>query len=262
MPSTRGFSLLLTASQAAARLGVPIETVLGWAATGQLRIAGQDEDGRALFREAVIDSRGEQLAELTLPGPRLRKRTGEGQLDAEDAPSLPCGCNVGRSPPRLCRNGAALNAAFQLADIIAVAMPNDPLLRKLVGICREALTKHLTAPAEITEGPANSHSSSVGTAGVGGFENHHSAGARRHAADLEGVPLAADRSGVPFDRISSITTGSPCLGQADRRIGLRSEDERYKGTSKNRFPGSGQIGFKTPRDWREAKRWGSLAFLI
>jgi hypothetical protein len=74
MPSRRGFSLLLTASQAASRLGVPIETVLGWAATGQLRIAGQDEDGRALFREAAIDTRDEELASLTVPGPRLKER--------------------------------------------------------------------------------------------------------------------------------------------------------------------------------------------
>jgi hypothetical protein len=155
MPSRRGFSLLLTASQAAARLGVPVETVVGWAATGQLRIAGQDEDGRALFREAVIDGRGEELAALTLPGPRVRKGTGEEQLDTEDEPSLLCGCNLRRSPPRLCRNGAALNAAFQLADMIAVAMPNDPLLRKLVGICREALSKHLAPPTEVAERAAH-----------------------------------------------------------------------------------------------------------
>jgi hypothetical protein len=154
MPSRRGFSLLLTASQTASRLGVPIETVLGWAATGQLRIAGQDEDGRALFREAAIDSRGEELASLTVPGPRLRKGTSEVQRDAEHEPPLPCGCNPRRSPPRLCRNGAALNAALQLAELIAAAMPNDPLLPKLARTCREALTKHLTVPAEVTGGSA------------------------------------------------------------------------------------------------------------
>ena len=74
MPSPRGFSLLLTASQAAARLGVPIQTVLGWAAAGELRIAGQDEDGRALFREAVIDSRGKELAEAYRAKPRPTKQ--------------------------------------------------------------------------------------------------------------------------------------------------------------------------------------------
>ena len=154
MPSRRGFSLLLTAAQAASRLGVPIETVLGWAATGQLRIAGQDEDGRALFREAAIDTRGEELASLTVPGPRLRKGTSEVQRDEEHEPPLPCGCNLRRSPPRLCRNGAALNAALQLVELIAAAMPNDPLLPKLARICREALTKHLTVPAKATGGSA------------------------------------------------------------------------------------------------------------
>ena len=89
MPSRRGFSLLLTASQTASRLGVPIETVLGWAATGQLRIAGQDEDGRALFREAAIDTRGEELASLTVPGPRLRKGTSEVQRDEEHETAIP-----------------------------------------------------------------------------------------------------------------------------------------------------------------------------
>jgi hypothetical protein len=153
MPSPRGFSLLLTASQAAERLGVPIETVLGWAAAGQLRVAGQDEDGRALFREAVIDSRGEELATLTAPELRLRKRTREGSSDTEHGLPLPCGCNLKRSPVRFCRNGAALNAALQLAELIAGAMPSDPLLRKLGGICREALAKHLTPPMEATETP-------------------------------------------------------------------------------------------------------------
>ena len=76
------------------------------------------------------------------------------QRDEEHEPPLPCGCNLRRSPPRLCRNGAALNAALQLAELIAAAMPNDPLLRKLARICREALTKHLTVPAEVTGGSA------------------------------------------------------------------------------------------------------------
>jgi hypothetical protein len=135
--------LLLTASQAAGRLGVPIEKVLGWAVTGQLQIAGQDEDGRALFREGVIDSVGEDLAALIPLELRCAKK-GQHRPRAEEARSHACGCNLGRSSLHLCPTGAALNAALQLADMLAAAMPHDPLLRRLVALCREALSKHLT----------------------------------------------------------------------------------------------------------------------
>jgi hypothetical protein len=146
MPSLRGFSLLLTASQAAARLGVPIETVLGWAAAGRLQIAGQDEDGRALFREGVIDGVGEDLAALTPSALRFARKARRTRPDTERLPPLPCGCNLARSPFHLCPTGAALNAALQLAEMLAALTSGDPLLRKLAGLAREALTKHLVPP--------------------------------------------------------------------------------------------------------------------
>jgi hypothetical protein len=155
MSSPRGFSLLLTASQAAGRLGVAVETVLGWAAAGRLRIAGQDEEGRALFRESVIDSRGEELAALTLPAlGRLKRKPNDKQPHTERGLPLPCGCNLARSPLHLCRTGAALNAALQLAETLAAAVPDDPLLRKLAELCREALKKHLMPAADVTTAPA------------------------------------------------------------------------------------------------------------
>jgi hypothetical protein len=88
MPSPRGFSLLLTASQAAGRLGVPIQTVLGWAAAGDLRIAGQDEDGRALFREAAIEGPGKELAQADRAKPRSPEQT------HDVVGTLPCGCDL------------------------------------------------------------------------------------------------------------------------------------------------------------------------
>ena len=63
----RGFSLLLTGTQAAERLGVSVQRILRWAAEGRLPIAGQDEDGRALFREHVIETIGEDLVALRSP---------------------------------------------------------------------------------------------------------------------------------------------------------------------------------------------------
>jgi hypothetical protein len=154
MPSFCGFSLLLTASQAADRLGVSVERVLLWAAEGRLRVAGQDEDGRALFREHVIDSRGEELAALTPP--ELRRRGGkpsDKRLNSERGQPLPCGCNLGRSPLHLCRTGAALNGALQLTETLAVAVPDDPLVRRLAGLCREALMKHLMPPLRVAAAP-------------------------------------------------------------------------------------------------------------
>jgi len=74
MPSPRGFNLLLTAGQAAERLGVSINAVLAWAAAGKLRIAGQDEDGRALFREGAVDQLTQGLAATAGPQPNLSKR--------------------------------------------------------------------------------------------------------------------------------------------------------------------------------------------
>lgn len=70
MPSARGFNLLLTARQAAARLGISTSVVLAWAAAGRLRIAGQDEDGRALFREDAVDRLAEDLQRTSTRGLR------------------------------------------------------------------------------------------------------------------------------------------------------------------------------------------------
>lgn len=157
MPSPRGFSLLLTASQAAARLGVPIQAVLGWAAAGELRIAGQDEDGRALFREAAIDSRGKELAEAHRAKPHSPKQ-------AHDVVgTLPCGCDLERPRPCLCRDGLALNAALQFAEFLTIVMPDDPLLRGLAEACRDALMRHLNSAAGPMGEPAGEHPASDGS---------------------------------------------------------------------------------------------------
>jgi hypothetical protein len=145
MPSPRGFSLLLTASQVASRLGVPIQTVLGWAAVGELRIAGQDEDGRALFREAVIDSRGKELAEADRAKP-CPPRQAQDVVGATARRPLPCGCDLERPHPRLCRDGLALNTALQFAEFLTLVMPDDPLPRRIAEACRDALMRHPTGP--------------------------------------------------------------------------------------------------------------------
>ena len=149
MSSPRGFSLLLTASQTAARLGVPIQTVLGWAAAGELRIAGQDEDGRALFREAAIDSRGKELAE---GDSRLRHtKQPHNVVSATARTPLPCGCDLERP---LCRDGVALSTALQFAEFLTFVMPDDPLPRRLAEACRDALVRHWSSATSPTGDPA------------------------------------------------------------------------------------------------------------
>jgi hypothetical protein len=160
MPCPRGFSLLLTASQAAARLGVPIQTVLGWAAAGELRIAGQDEDGRALFREAVIDSRGKELAEADRAKLRPTKQPHNGTTARRP---LPCGCDLERPHPCLCRDGLALSTALQFAEFLTFAMPDDLLPRRLAEACRDALMRHLSSATGPMGEPAAEHSASDGS---------------------------------------------------------------------------------------------------
>jgi hypothetical protein len=159
MPSPRGFSLLLTAAQAAVRLGVPIQTILGWAAAGELRIAGQDEDGRVLFREAVINSRGKELAEADGAKPHPRKQT-RNVVGTTARTPLPCGCDLERP---LCRDGVALSTALQFAAFLTLVMPDDPLLRMLAEVCRDALMRHLSSASDPMGEPAAEHSASDGS---------------------------------------------------------------------------------------------------
>jgi hypothetical protein len=160
-----------------------------------LRIAGQDEDGRALFRERVVDSRGEELAALTQPA--LRPRGGkpsDKRLNSEHGRPLQCGCNLGRSPLHLCRTGAALNAALQLTETLAVALPDDPLVRRLAGLCREAVMKHLIPPLRLAAAPAPhdclSHQSACETEGADSREAAATDSQLTSAAREEGTETA------------------------------------------------------------------------
>jgi hypothetical protein len=77
--------MLLTPRQVAARLGVSVERVLLWTREGLLPIAGQDEEGRPLFREHLVATRGAELAGRAPPnsGPEITdwagpRRPGQG----------------------------------------------------------------------------------------------------------------------------------------------------------------------------------------
>ena len=148
---------LLTTEEAAEYLGVTVERILYWARDGLLRVAAQTEAGDLLFRRHVLDTTGENLAVLA-PVRRPRKR----RLPACERSRvvLPCGCCPSRSFFHLCHTGAGLLAALQLAEGFAAVAPDDPLLRRLAGICREALTTHLMPGAGATTALVSRHNTS------------------------------------------------------------------------------------------------------
>jgi hypothetical protein len=132
--------LLMTTHEAAEYLGVSVERVLTWTRDGRLPAAARAENGDILFRLHVLDDIGEMLVAFAPVKYDRRRRTTRSE---DQAQPLQCGCNPARSAFHLCRTAAALNAALQLAEGLAAAMPSDPLLRKLSGLCRDALTRHL-----------------------------------------------------------------------------------------------------------------------
>lgn len=139
---------------------MPIQTVLGWAVAGELWIAGQDEDGRALFREAVIDSRGKELAEADRAKPHPPKQALKVVGTTAPAP-LPCGCDLERPHPCLCRDGVALSTALQFAEFLTFVAPDDPLLRRSAEACRVALMRHLNPTTEPMGEPVAEHTASI-----------------------------------------------------------------------------------------------------
>jgi hypothetical protein len=190
---SRRFSLLLTASQTAEVLGVSLHRILSWASDGKLRVIAQTENGQLLFREHEIAGDGEMLAALVPPGERRpRKYRLHAALPFYERPpeqcDLGCGCNLARSPLYLCRTGAALNAALQLAEMLAVAMPNDPLLRKLAGLCREALMKHLMPGVAVITASAAGRNSGDWPVG----ETRHADGAEIAAAESQHTESASN----------------------------------------------------------------------
>jgi hypothetical protein len=154
---------LLTEAEVADWLGVPIEVVALWAREGKLLAAARTEGGQLLFYRWRIERDGAALAAFTPRPAHSRAKPSSSPA----IPKLPCGCNPRRAPVRHCRNGAALNAALQLAELIAGAMPSDPLLRKLGGICREALARHLTPPVEAAKAPAPCPGANMAAPGFG-----------------------------------------------------------------------------------------------
>ena len=73
---------------------------------------------------------------------------------------LPCGCNLERPYPSLCRDGLALSTALQFAEFLTFVMPDDPLLRRLAEACRDALVRHLNSATDPMEEPAAGHAAS------------------------------------------------------------------------------------------------------
>ena len=52
----------------------------------------------------------------------------------------------------------ALNTALQFAELLTLVMPDDPLPRRLVEACRDALTRPLSSAVDSMGEPASEHS--------------------------------------------------------------------------------------------------------
>jgi hypothetical protein len=131
----------LTMSQAARRLGVSPARVAICVQSGQMPIAllsGEDVDrlGPALAAAAPAFTWGPP------PGSRKKPRPDPAPMP----PALACGCIPGHG---FCHDGAALSAAFRLADYLARSMPRRDELRRIADIARQELKRHLGQRHEV-----------------------------------------------------------------------------------------------------------------
>lgn len=145
-------NLLLTCTEAARRAGAASTfRLLAHARRGKLRIAGQTEDGKVLFREEEVLRAAQEMPARDLIDP-----------DNRDLPPglLSCGCcwappaRVGENrlpegePEFLCAEGRGLEMARRLAAAFVAAAPDDPFFCRLAAITRETFERHIGTAAE------------------------------------------------------------------------------------------------------------------
>ena len=135
------FPQLLTETEAADWLGVPIETVALWAREGRLLAAARTEGGQLLFYRWRVERDGAALAAFA-------------PIQSFPVDELACGCRLNPAPGRLCRTGAALLAAAALAEGFAATAPEDKLLDRSASLCLNALSRHLAARPGKRQAPA------------------------------------------------------------------------------------------------------------
>ena len=145
------FPQLLTESEAADWLGVPIETVALWAREGKLLAAARTEGGQLLFYRWRVERDGAALAAFA---PIQTGHSRGKRASSPAAHELACGCRLTPAPGRLCRTGAALLATAALAEGFAAAAPEDKLLDRIASLCRDALSRHLAGPPLKRQAPA------------------------------------------------------------------------------------------------------------
>jgi hypothetical protein len=145
------FPQLLTETEAADWLGVPIETVALWAREGRLLAAARTEGGQLLFYRWRVERDGAALAAFA---PIQTRHSGGGRTSNSPVDELACGCRLNRGPGRLCRTGTALLAAAALAEGFAATAPEDKLLDRIASLCRDALSRHLVAQPGKRQAPA------------------------------------------------------------------------------------------------------------
>jgi hypothetical protein len=147
------FLNLMTEAEAADFLGVPVEAVALWAREGRLLVAARSEGGQLLFYRWRVEQDGAALAAFAPIRWLSGRRRGQQTAPPSDYGALACGCRLSPSPGRLCRTGAALLAAASLSEDIAATVSDDAFLRKLAGLCRDALARHVAGPLAERSGP-------------------------------------------------------------------------------------------------------------
>ena len=144
------FPQLLTETEAADWLGVPIEAVAMWARDGKLLAAARTEGGQLLFYRWRVERDGAALAAFA---PIQTRRGRDRRTSSPTANELVCGCRLNPAPGRLCRTGTALLAAAGLAEGFAATAPEDKLLDRIASLCRDALSRHLAGPPGRRQAP-------------------------------------------------------------------------------------------------------------
>ena len=156
------FATVMTPDEVAEFAKVGEEEVALWYRSNQLVADYRTFDGRPVAyrwrveRDVPRLAAGERVRVVRKPrGPKTRTAI------MIDPRSLPCGCAFPShadaaevDPARpifLCRDARALEASARLASMLAAAVPDDPMFRRVDETCRAALAAHLAGPTAPTE---------------------------------------------------------------------------------------------------------------
>src|SRR5579872_1756693 len=149
MRTANDFPLLMTPTEVAIYLGVPVEAIAIWLREGKLLAAARGENGLPLIYRWRVERDGPELsacepvrlASSARAGLRQRRKT-----LLIDPFTLACGCSFAGAPAQqpifLCGTARALDASAQLAQAFVAVAPHDPFFTRLAAVTGEAIAAH------------------------------------------------------------------------------------------------------------------------